>query len=119
VRFAGHLAGEERRVALASADAFALTSHSENFGLGIAEAMAAGLPVVVSRECPWPEIESWRAGFRVPNTSEAVRNALATLSADPAAARSMGQNGRREIRRYLDWGRIGADMLRMYERAVS
>ena len=43
VVFAGHLTGDDRRLALAGADAFALTSHSENFGLSVAEAMAGQL----------------------------------------------------------------------------
>src|SRR5262245_4178824 len=67
VRFAGHLTGEDRRGALGSADAFASTSHSENFGMSVAEAIGAGLPVVVTRGCPWPQIETWRAGFWVEN----------------------------------------------------
>jgi len=119
VRFAGHLSGDDRGVALASADAFALTSHSENFGLSIAEAMAAGLPVIVSRACPWPQIDTWRAGFWVDNTPEAASDALSTLAGDRALARDMGQNGRREIRLHLDWKRIAADMLDMYARAAG
>jgi glycosyltransferase involved in cell wall biosynthesis len=117
VRFAGHVSGDNRRVALASADAFALTSHSENFGLSIAEAMAAGLPVIVSRACPWPQIDTWRAGFWIENTAEAASVALCALASDRAMARDMGQNGRREIRLHLDWQRIAADMLQMYARA--
>jgi glycosyltransferase involved in cell wall biosynthesis len=115
--FAGHLTGIDRRLALASADAFALTSHSENFGLSVAEAMAAGLPVVVSRECPWPQIETWRAGMWVDNTPAAVRDALQTLMNDPAAARAMGQNGCRQARVHLEWSHLADDMLRLYARA--
>ena len=119
VHFAGHLTGDDRRLALASADAFALASHSENFGLSVAEAMAAGLPVVVSRNCPWPQIEAWRAGFWVDNTADAVGAALTTLIADRPTARAMGANGRREVRTYLCWDRLAGQMLRAYERAVE
>ena len=119
VHFAGHLNGDDRRLALASADAFALTSHSENFGLSVAEAMAAGLPVVVSRNCPWPQIEAWRAGLWVENTADAVSSALAALVGDRLAARAMGANGRREIRTFLCWDRLAGEMLQAYERAVE
>ena len=119
VVFAGHLAGEERRLALASADAFALTSLSENFGLSVAEAMAAGLPVVVSRDCPWPQIEAWGAGLWVENTPEAVGAALQTLMRDPVAAAAMGENGRRGARDHLGWPRLAVEMLQVYGRATG
>lgn len=118
VRFAGHLIGDERRAAFASADAFALTSHSENFGLGIAEAIGAGLPVVVSRGCPWPQIETWRAGFWVDNTPDAVAAALTALAVDRPAAREMGARGRAAIRTHLSWDRLAGDMLQAYSRAL-
>jgi glycosyltransferase involved in cell wall biosynthesis len=117
--FAGHVANEDRELALASADAFALTSHSENFGLAVAEAMAAGLPVVVSRECPWPEIDAWHAGRWVDNSPAVVSDALRAFMADPAAARAMGENGRREVRAALNWPRLAGEMLRLYADAAA
>jgi glycosyltransferase involved in cell wall biosynthesis len=119
IRFAGHLTGDDRRLALTSADAFALTSHSENFGLSVAEAMAAGLPVVVSRNCPWPQIDAWRAGFWVDNDAALVSTALTALACDRPAARAMGENGRREIRAYLCWDRLAGEMLAAYRLAVE
>src|SRR6185437_8130845 len=108
-----------RRFALASADAFVLTSHSENFGMGVAEAMAAGLPVIVSRECPWGQIEEWRAGCWVDNTPAAIAAAIETLASDPAAARAMGENGRRGVARSLDWKTLAAAMLGAYREALA
>ena len=119
VVFAGHLTGLDRRLALASADAFVLTSHSENFGLSVAEAMVAGLPVVVSRDCPWPQIETWQAGLWVENSPASVSHAMQTLMNDPAAARAMGQNGCRQARIHLDWRHLADDMLHVYARAIG
>jgi glycosyltransferase involved in cell wall biosynthesis len=119
IRFAGHLTGADRRLALTSADAFALTSHSENFGLSVAEAMAVGLPVVVSRNCPWPQIDAWRAGFWVDNDAVSVSSALTALARDRPAAQAMGANGRREIRAYLCWDRLAGEMLHAYQCAVE
>ena len=117
--FAGRLEGDDRRLALAAADVFALTSESENFGLAVAEAMAAGLPVVVSRHCPWPQIEQWDAGFWLANDVAAIAGALVSLANDPALRRRLGDNGRRGVRRYLDWDRIATDMLNIYQRSVT
>ena len=62
VTFLGHLAGDDKRRALEAADAFVLPTFSENFGIAVAEALAAGLPVVTTRAAPWEEIENHRCG---------------------------------------------------------
>jgi glycosyltransferase involved in cell wall biosynthesis len=60
----GMLRGETKQAALACADAFILPSHQENFGMSVAEALAAGLPVLVSNRVNiWREIEADRAGY--------------------------------------------------------
>jgi glycosyltransferase involved in cell wall biosynthesis len=117
--FPGFLDGDDRRLALASADAFVLTSHSENFGLSVAEALAAGLPVVVSRDCPWQQVEEWSAGFWVENTAAAIAGAIGRLVENPAAARAMGDNGRRAVERALDWNAVAVTMRQAYRSALA
>jgi glycosyltransferase involved in cell wall biosynthesis len=119
VAFLGFLEGDERRLAFAAARAFAFTSHSENFGMSVAEAMAAGCPVVVTKGSPWAQIQTWRAGFWVESTSADVTAALDALAADPALARSMGENGREGARQHLDWSRLAGRLLHEYRSAVE
>lgn len=67
----GMLQGEEKWGALRAADAFVLPSHQENFGVAVAEALAAGTPVLISRAVNiWREIEADRAGLTGPDTRE-------------------------------------------------
>ncbi len=64
VTFAGPLYGNEKWAALAAAEVFALPSHQENFGVAVAEALASGVPVLLSdRVNIWREIVADGAGF--------------------------------------------------------
>lgn len=64
VIFTGMLEGEMKRGALETADVFILPSHQENFGMSVAEALAAGLPVLISNRVNiWREIEADHAGY--------------------------------------------------------
>ena len=64
VVFPGMLEGRIKQGAFAAADAFVLPSHQENFGLSVVEALAVGLPVLISK-CVniWREIEQDGAGY--------------------------------------------------------
>jgi glycosyltransferase involved in cell wall biosynthesis len=64
VVFTGMLEREMKRAALEAADVFVLPSHQENFGLSVAEALAVGLPVLISdRVNIWREIAADAAGY--------------------------------------------------------
>lgn len=64
VTWTGALAGETKWGAFRAAEVFALPSHSENFGIVVAEAMACGVPVLISDKVNiWPEVEKTGGGF--------------------------------------------------------
>jgi glycosyltransferase involved in cell wall biosynthesis len=64
VVFTGMLQGELKQAALASADALVLPSHQENFGMSVVEALAAGLPVLISNRVNiWREVVEDGAGY--------------------------------------------------------
>jgi len=62
--FTGMLEGPMKQGAFASAEAFVLPSHQENFGISVVEALAARVPVLISNRVNiWREIEADRAGY--------------------------------------------------------
>src|SRR5438552_3863168 len=94
VHWAGQLGETDKWALLSASSLLVLCSDSESFGLSAAEAMAAGVPVVATRTCPWEEIETVGAGFWVAQEPEAVAAGMRTLLDDPARARAMGERGR-------------------------
>lgn len=70
--------GRDRPPPYGMASLFLLPSHNENFGLVIAEAMAWGVPVLVTNTTPWAEVAGRQAGWCVPwaGYAEALRAAL-------------------------------------------
>lgn len=77
VTFTGPLYGALKWGALHAADVFALPSHTENFGITVVEALACGVPVLISNEVNiWREIESDGAGLVEPPTVEGAHSLL-------------------------------------------
>lgn len=117
--FTGMLTGGDKGAALACADLFVLPSHSEGFSNAILEAMAAGLPVVISGQCHFPEAAEHEAGFVVDNTESAVATAVITLLADEDLRIRMGRNGRRLVAERYTWDSVARsviDMVRTFDR---
>lgn len=106
VHATGALDEDEKWEALRDADVAVQCSDSESFGLAIVEAMAAGLPVVVSRTCPWPEIETRQCGFWVEQSSSAIANAIGRMVTDRPAAIEMGERAAAFARERFGWDRV-------------
>lgn len=74
--FWGESTGEEKSKIYHAADVFCLPTHSENFGVVILEALASGLPVVVSDHTPWKVIEGKEVGYCLPLKEELFEEKL-------------------------------------------
>src|SRR5207302_788705 len=86
VVFTGMLQGAMKQGAFASADAFVLPSHQENFGISVVEALAAGVPVLISNRVNiWREIDADRAGYVEPDDLAGTLRLLQRWIDTPAA----------------------------------
>jgi glycosyltransferase involved in cell wall biosynthesis/GT2 family glycosyltransferase len=95
-----------------AADAFALLSDHEAFGLVALEAMACGLPVVVSAGSAFPEFVVEGAGVLVdPEDTAAAHGSLATLLGDPGLRARMGQAARRHVDGAYGWDTVAERMM--------
>jgi glycosyltransferase involved in cell wall biosynthesis len=117
--FTGHLTGRRKLEALSAANAWALPSHTENFGIAVVEALAAGVPVVVSPEVNLaPEIAANDAGLVCHPQPEELADAIAKLLTDPQRAATFAARGREFARRY-DWRAVADRWLSMYAGAAA
>jgi glycosyltransferase involved in cell wall biosynthesis len=97
VQLLGHIDHGRLMEEMGKATVFLLPSRQENSPMAIAEAMAAGLPVIASNRCgmPYMVIEN-ETGFLIdPEDLEQIADRLTQILREPAAARQMGQAGRR------------------------
>lgn len=77
VHWPGSISGDLKWGALRACDAFVLSSHSENFGIAVVEALAVGRPVLISNKVNiWPEIESDGVGLVDEDTLEGTARLL-------------------------------------------
>jgi glycosyltransferase involved in cell wall biosynthesis len=97
IEMLGHVNHARLMQELAKADIFLLPSRQENAPMAIAEAMAAGIPAVVSNRCGMPYmVREGETGFLVePESTEEIADRLARLIDSQALCREMGQAGRR------------------------
>ncbi|MDT3378349.1 glycosyltransferase [Labrys neptuniae] len=119
IRFVGPVHGEKKWSLLRSCAAFALASHSENFGNAVLEAMACARPVVVTPEVGLADVVTGAGcGLVVEGTPEALGAALSSLLADPDLAARLGQAGEKTAREQFSWPGIATAMLDVYQEAI-
>lgn len=119
VHWTGELDNAEKWSLLADATALVMCSDTENFGNSVVEALAAGVPVVVTQTCPWEEVEPAGCGFWVPQRAEVIAGALLDLLRDTAGARAMGERGRMLARTRYSWDSLASSMADHYRAALA
>ena len=119
VVFTGTLTGSDKWEAYQGAHMFVLPSYAEGFSISVLEAMSAGVPVVISEQCSFPEVANHGAGFVVEARERHVTTAIRALLCDDDLRGRMGQNGRRLVSERYTWPSIAASMSGLYRRVIE
>jgi glycosyltransferase involved in cell wall biosynthesis len=113
---AGAVYGALKPAAFRGAECFVLPSRQEGFSVAITEALALGVPAVVSRDCHFPEISEVGAGVETSLDPEDVAGALRRVLADEGFRRRASEAGRTLVRERFTWPRIARETLALYAR---
>lgn len=119
VHVVGPLYGADKLAALRDAAVFCLPSRQEGFSIAITEALAMGVPVVITRACHYPEVTEVGAGIETDLDARGVADALHRVLSDPASAERMGQAGARLVRERFTWPSVARRTLECYEEVLS
>lgn len=120
IQFTGPLQGAAKESALFGADLFVLPTHSESFGMAIAEALAHGVPVLTTMGAPWPALTQQAMGWRTPISVDGLAGGLAqATTADGSVLRAMGAKGRAFVTAGLSWDRVAGQFLATYATIVA
>lgn len=109
VKWVGPVYGVEKEMLYRDSSLFILPSHSENFGMVVAEAMSYGLPCIVSKGAPWSVLEESKAGWWVENDIDALTLILIkAFSITDKDLESMGLHGRIYVEEHYSWSYVGS-----------
>jgi glycosyltransferase involved in cell wall biosynthesis len=116
VVFAGMLSAPLKWSALAAAEVFVLPSHSEGFSVSIVEAMGMGVPVIVTRQCWFPEVAENSCGWIIePDAGQTADSLAESLRMSPSERAARQANARNLVEANYSWTVIGRKMVQVYE----
>jgi glycosyltransferase involved in cell wall biosynthesis len=112
---AGFVTGDRKTQLLQAADLFVLPSYYENFGIAVAEAMLAELPVLISDQVHiWPDIDRAQAGWICNCNPASLTQQLRLALQDAGERRRRGENARNHALEHYSWQAIAQQMIRAY-----
>ena len=113
--FTGFVTGRDKDLLFQGSDLFVLPTYSENFGIVLAEAMVAGLPVITTSGAQIStEIVQAKAGLIVDSESQ-LQLAIIQLLQSPNLRQELGENGRQFALQKYSWPAIAKQFITVYE----
>ncbi|HKO61885.1 MAG TPA: glycosyltransferase, partial [Pyrinomonadaceae bacterium] len=118
VLFTGWLEGAVKESVLRNASLLALPSRHENFGLCVLEALAYGVPVLISPHVNLAEdIQSANAGWIAPVDKESIQSALSETMRSTEERRTRGNAGKKFAAQFA-WPNVAAQLVELYGNIV-
>lgn len=111
----GFVTGINKNTCLQGADLYVLTSHSENFGVSVLEALAAGTPVLITKGVALAElVRSQQLGWVVDLDIDAIAAAIAQSLDQPQVNQQIGDRAAKYIAEHYTWNKIAVNLQQLY-----
>lgn len=115
VTFTGMLTGDDKFCALGNADLFVLPTHSENFGIAVAEALAHGCPVITTKAAPWQDLQTHNCGWWIDDDVNVLSVTLVeAIQLMEQERRVIGNRGRQLMEKKYSWDNVAEQMTNAY-----
>lgn len=116
IQLIGGVYGDKKWELFQTSDFFVLPTHSENFGLAIAESLASGTPVITTVGTPWNDLNSSNSGAWIEiGTQPLVETLRRFLSLSDGELETMGKNGRKLIETKYSAKVMAEEMMKVYD----
>jgi len=120
VTFTGLLTGKDKLMAFYGSDLFVLPSYSEGLPTAVIEAMACGVPIIVSDKVGISrEIKQYNAGTIVKTNVDDVYNGIKNVFSNLDKAKEMALNAKIMVHNLYDIYKVADKMIEMYEEAID
>jgi glycosyltransferase involved in cell wall biosynthesis len=117
---AGFVANEKKDILLQGADLFALTSYSENFGVAVLEAMAVGLPIIVTPGVALAStVKEEQLGYVVELDVKEIAATISYALNHQGEMKQMGDRARQLISDNYRWSQIGLKLSQIYNNILK
>lgn len=116
----GFVQGDFKMALLQDAAMFVMPSYYENFGIAVAEAMAAGTPVVISNQVYiWEEVQEAEAGWVTSCNVDSLTQVLRLALQDADERRRRGLKAQEYARKYYSWSAIARQTIETYQQILA
>jgi len=112
----GAVYGKAKEDLFGAAAIVVVPSHTENFALVVAEALAHGVPVIASKGTPWRKLEENGCGLWEDNDAASLADAVARMAL--MSLGEMGRRGRDWMAREFSWQERAAEMMELYQSSL-
>ena len=118
-KITGFVTGSQKTALLQQADLFVLPSYYENFGIAVAEAMVAGVPVIISDGVHiWEDVKQAEAGWVGSCEVEGIAALVKSALGDCEERHRRGSNAKAYARKHYSWDAIAQQMIQVYDQMI-